>query len=120
MVYNVKYSVLILTAGERAVSLFDETKDTIVLMGQRLRRKRLQRNESQREFAARIGVSNRTLQRMEGGDCTIQLRHWAAALEILDRTEDLNQLLIEEEDLFAKYDAEKYIRQRASKIKGAA
>ena len=101
------------------MSLFDETKYTLVLMGQRLRQKRLQRNESQREFAARIGVSNRTLQRMEGGDCTIQLRHWAAALEILDRTEDLNQLLSEEEDLFAKYDAEKPLRQRASKIKGA-
>ena len=102
------------------MSLFDETKDSILQMGQRLRQKRLQRNESQREFAARIGVSNRTLQRMEGGDCTIQLRHWAAALEILDRTGDLDQLLIEEEDLFAKYDTVKPVRHRASKMKGAA
>ncbi len=99
------------------MSLFDESKDSIARMGQRLCQKRLQRNESQREFAARIGVSNRTLQRMEAGDYTIQLRHWAAVLEILDRTADLDQVLREEEDLFAKYGAEKPVRRRASKRK---
>jgi transcriptional regulator with XRE-family HTH domain len=96
---------------------FDETKEAIAQMGQRLRQKRLQRNESQHEFAARIGVSHRTLQRMEHGDETIQLKHWAAALEILDRTSDLDQLLKEEEDLFAKYEQGKSGRQRAGRAK---
>lgn len=99
------------------MSLFDETRHLVAEMGHRLRQQRLQRNESQHEFAARIGVSHRTLQRMEGGDCTIQLRHWAAALEILDRTAELNQLFKEEEDLFAKYDTARPERQRAGRAK---
>lgn len=99
------------------MSLFDETKEAIAQMGYRLRQRRLQRNESQHEFAARIGVSHRTLQRMESGDCTIQLKHWAAVLEILDRVTDLDQILKEEEDLFAKYATMKPERQRASRGK---
>ena len=98
------------------MSLYDETKEALTQMGQRLRQKRLQRNESQHEFAARIGVSHRTLQRMENGDYTIQMKHWAAALELLDRTSDLSQILKEEEDLFAKYTPERYVRQRASRV----
>ena len=99
------------------MSLYDETKEALTQMGQRLRQKRLQRNESQHEFASRIGVSHRTLQRMESGDYTIQIKHWAAALELLDRTPDLNQLLKEEEDLFAKYTTVGPVRQRAGRVK---
>jgi len=41
---------------------------------------------------------------MESGDPSIQIGKWVMALDILDRTEDIDLLLAPKEDLFAKYD----------------
>jgi transcriptional regulator with XRE-family HTH domain len=76
----------------------------LVKLGSRLRAERLRRNEPQRVFAARVGISIPTLRKMEPGDPTILVGYWAAALEILDRVEELDRLLGEPEDLFEKYD----------------
>jgi transcriptional regulator with XRE-family HTH domain len=76
----------------------------LVKLGSRLRAERLRRNEPQRVFAARVGISIPTLRKMEAGDPTILVGYWAAALEILDRVEELDRLLGEPEDLFEKYD----------------
>ena len=85
-------------------------------LGSRLRVERLRRNETQALFAARIGVSVPTLRKMESGDSTVLVGHWATALEILDRAGDLDAILAEPEDLFAKYDRMKTpARRRASK-----
>lgn len=85
-------------------------------LGLRLRAERLKRNESQATFAARIGVSVPTLRKMEGGDPTVTIGNWAAALDVLDRTKDLEVVLAEPEDLFAKYEQVKApVRLRASK-----
>jgi transcriptional regulator with XRE-family HTH domain len=85
-------------------------------LGLRLRAERLKRNESQSTFAARIGVSVPTLRKMEGGDPTVTIGKWAAVLDVLDRTKDLEAVLAEPEDLFAKYDnLNASPRQRASK-----
>lgn len=73
-------------------------------LGLRLRTERLKRNESQSTFAARIGVSVPTLRKMEGGDPTVTIGNWTAALDVLDRTKDLEAVLAEPEDLFAKYE----------------
>jgi len=72
-------------------------------LGARLRGVRLGRNESQAVFAARIGVSVPTFRKMESGDRTVLIGHWLTALEVLDRAGDLDSLLPETEDLFAKY-----------------
>ncbi len=88
-------------------------------LGSRLRNERLRRNESQAVFAARIGVSIPTLRKMESGDTTVLIGHWAAALDILDRSGDLDAILAEPEDLFARYEtmnAPK--RRRASRRSG--
>jgi hypothetical protein len=41
---------------------------------------------------------------MESGDSTVLVGHWATALDVLDRVGDLDAILAETEDLFAKYD----------------
>ena len=84
-------------------------------LGIRLQSERLRRNESQEIFAARIGVSRPTLRKMESGDSKVLIGYWAAALDILDRTDDLDAILALPEDLFAKYDLSRssQTRQRA-------
>ena len=72
-------------------------------LGSRLREERIRRNETQALFAARIGVSVPTLRKMECGDPTVLIGYWATALEILDRTGDIDAILTPPEDLFAKY-----------------
>jgi transcriptional regulator with XRE-family HTH domain len=85
-------------------------------LGSRLRNERLRRNESQAVFAARIGVSAPTLRKMEVGDSTVLIGHWATALDVLDRTGDIDVILAETEDLFAKYEKTKTpVRRRASR-----
>lgn len=85
-------------------------------LGSRLRNERLRRNESQAVFAARIGVSAPTLRKMESGDATVLIGHWATALDVLDRAGDIDAILTETEDLFAKYEKSKTpVRKRASR-----
>jgi len=73
-------------------------------LGSRLRRERLRRNEAQTVFASRIGVSVPTLRKMESGDATVLVGHWITALDMLDRTGDIDGILAEPEDLFVKYE----------------
>ena len=97
----------------------DLVKDSLKALGNRLREERLRRNETQKIFAARIGVSVPTLYKMESGDHRVQLGHWAVALDLLGRRDDLNQLLNPKENLFAKYEqAQKPKRRRASRKGG--
>jgi len=85
-------------------------------LGARLRTERLHRNETQIRFAARIGVSHPTLRKMEAGDPTVQIGHWVSALDILDRSTDLDLILAASEDLFAKYEqTKKTVRRRVSR-----
>ena len=97
----------------------DLVKDCLKALGNRLREERLRRNETQKVFAARIGVSVPTLYKMESGDHRVQLGHWAVALDLLGRRDDLNQLLNPKENLFAKYEqGQKPKRRRASRKGG--
>jgi transcriptional regulator with XRE-family HTH domain len=84
-------------------------------LGFRLRGERLKRNDSQSVFAARVGVSVPTLRKMEAGDPTVMIGNWVSALDVLERVKDLNAVLAEPEDLFAKYDQNTSPRHRASK-----
>ena len=62
-------------------------------LGERLKEARLERNESQQRFAARLGMSVPTLRKMEKGDPTVSVGSWAQALWLLDRVEDLEKVL---------------------------
>jgi hypothetical protein len=53
---------------------------------------------------------------MEGGNSTVTIGSWATALDVLDRTRDLDAVLAEPEELFAKYEhLNTALRRRASK-----
>lgn len=87
-------------------------------LGTRLRGERLRKNESQALFAARIGISVPTLRKMESGDPTVQIGYWTTALDVLDRARDLDAILGEPEDLFAKYGQLKSQQRRRASKKG--
>ena len=89
----------------------------LAALGTRLKAERLQKNEIQKVFAARIGVSVPTLTKMEKGDSTVSVGHWAAALRVLGREKDLQHLLAPSEDLFERYEKQQQpkSRQRASR-----
>mgnify|MGYP005856349197 CR=1 FL=1 len=90
--------------------------DKLKALGERLRVERLKRNESQKVFAARLGISVPTLYKMESGDHRVQFEHWAMALDVLGCAEDIDPLLMPKENLFAKFEhAQKPKRQRASR-----
>ncbi len=93
--------------------------DSLKALGARLREERLKRNETQKVFASRIGVSVPTLYKMESGDHRVQFGHWAMALDVLGYAEDIDRLLMPKENLFAKYEqTQKPKRQRASRKGG--
>ncbi len=60
-----------------------EEKDLLILLGQRLRSRRLQRDEKQLSMAARIGVSVPTYRKMEQGDPSAALGYWVRAIRLL-------------------------------------
>lgn len=90
----------------------------LIKLGHRLKRSRLNRNDPQKEFAFRIGVSIPTLYKMEQGDPSISIGKWVKTLDILDRLDGMDCLLAPKESLFEKYNQQKKIkiRQRARKI----
>jgi transcriptional regulator with XRE-family HTH domain len=88
----------------------------LLRLGRRLRDARLRRNEPQREFAVRLGVSIPTLRKMETGDPSVSIGVWVEALDLLDRLSDIEQLLAIEPSLLEQYDqSKKKPRQRASR-----
>lgn len=91
--------------------------DELSALGTRLKAERLQKNETQKIFAARIGVSVPTLTKMEQGDPSVSLGHWVAALRVFGREKDLQLLLSPQDDLFKQYEKQQQRknRQRASR-----
>lgn len=70
------------------------------LLGERLRERRFKANETQADFAARLGVSVPTLRRMENGDLNTAIRYWVEAIGILGHGKEINELLREQRSLF--------------------
>ncbi len=91
--------------------------DELSALGARLKAERLLKNETQQTFAARLGVSVPTLNKMEKGNPSVSIGHWTAALRLLGREKDLQFVLSPQEDLFKRYEEKQqtYIRQRASR-----
>ncbi|MBF0229020.1 MAG: helix-turn-helix transcriptional regulator [Desulfamplus sp.] len=81
-------------------------------LGKRLKQARLERNDPQKEFAFRIGISIPTLYKMEHGDPSISIGVWVKALSILGRHDELDRLISPKESLFEQYEAEKKRRKR--------
>lgn len=93
-----------------------EAGRALALLGGRLRRARLARNDSMAVFAQRIGISERTVRAMERGQATVQVGTWLEALWVLDELTGLEHLLEEREGLLDRARREESVphRQRAS------
>jgi len=96
--------------------------EKILELGLRLKSARLRRNDPQKEFAYRIGVSIPTLYKMEHGDPSISVGKWVKALGILGRLDDLDKLIAPQESLADRYAASRkvHMRQRARRTKGSS
>jgi transcriptional regulator with XRE-family HTH domain len=70
------------------------------LLGERLRETRIKAEQTQGDFAARIGVSVPTLRRMERGDPNTSIRYWVEAIGILGQGKAVHELLREQRSLF--------------------
>jgi transcriptional regulator with XRE-family HTH domain len=75
-------------------------KSPLTELGLRLRTRRLEKNETQARFAARLGVSVPTLRKMEQGEASCTIGHWLQALVILGAEQDMDWLLHEPASLF--------------------
>ena len=67
-------------------------------LGENLAIARKRRHEPRREWAARIGVSEPTLMRMEQGDPSVSMGIYATALWLLGRAQDIAGLAAPELD----------------------
>lgn len=72
----------------------------LTLLGERLRGWRIRAEQTQDDFAARIGVSVPTLRRMEKGDPNTAIRYWVEAIGVLGRGKDVQDILREQRSLF--------------------
>jgi transcriptional regulator with XRE-family HTH domain len=88
-------------------------------LGRRLKTRRLARNDTMAVFAQRLGMSAGTLRAMEHGVATVQIGAWVKALWVLDRLDDLNGVLAQQESLLEQARAPRLrARQRASRRAG--
>ncbi len=93
-----------------------ESKEKIIQLGKRLRENRLDCDEAQERFAARLGVSVPTLRKMENGDPTVKIGTWIEALWLLNRLSDVDSVLKKDQTLFDEGETKQIKkRQRATK-----
>lgn len=82
-------------------------------LGSDIERARLRRNMSQEMLAERIGVSVRTIQRMEQGYSGMAVQHLVRALHVFGELERLNQLLDSAQDTIGLMLADDKLPRRA-------
>ncbi|HEN47313.1 MAG TPA: XRE family transcriptional regulator [Mizugakiibacter sp.] len=73
-------------------SITEKESKSVIALGERLRIRRIDRGDTQAKFAARLGVSIPTYQRMERGDPGVALGHWVRALRLLGGLEAFDGL----------------------------
>ena len=85
------------------------------ILGNRLRDLRLGRDETQEVFAARIGISRQSYNKMENGAPTTPIGHWLIASALLQRLDSWDGVLAESVNLFERFERQKTKRKRASR-----
>jgi transcriptional regulator with XRE-family HTH domain len=96
-------------------------KEALELLGERLKRERLRRNQTQTEAAKWAGVARNTFAKLEAGDGSIQLRVLARVLSQLGFIERLPHC-VPDSPLAIDFDEESRLaeRQRARPSKAKA
>lgn len=106
--------VYVMTKSSLALtSLPPEATNALTILGEHLALARVRRNESQRQWSMRVGVSVPTLIRMERGDPSVSIGVYATALWLLGLSESLSEIAAPAKDLRAlEADVRKVIRTR--------
>lgn len=81
-------------------------------LGKRVRDLRLERNERQEDFAARLGISIPTLRKIEQGDPSVAIGTWLDTIWLLDRLGDLAQVLSAGKSLFDQWERQQRPRRK--------
>jgi len=76
-------------------SINESEHSSLVNLGERLKRRRLQAREPQARAAARLGVSLPTYRKLEKGDPSAQIGTWVRALRLYGSLDPLDALLPE-------------------------
>jgi DNA-binding XRE family transcriptional regulator len=82
-------------------------------LGADLERARLRRSMSQEMLAERIGVSTKTVQRMEQGYAGIAVQHLARAMQVFGELSRIEQLMDTAQDAIGLMLADSKLPQRA-------
>lgn len=101
-------------------SLPPEVTASLATLGEQLALARLRRQESQKQWAARLGVSAPTLIRLEKGDPTVSMGAYATALWLLGLSNGLAELAEPAKDMrVLESDVRQARRLRASRTRRA-
>lgn len=97
----------------------DDEKIELKNLGNRLKNARLERDDSQKKFAFRLGISIPTLHKMENGHPNVAIGTWIKALAVLGKLNELDGLIAPRQSLAARFASFKKTgsRMRASKGK---
>lgn len=90
----------------------DQVPNFLKQLGQRLKQARLEREDSQKDFAFRVGVSIPTLQKMESGSPQVAIGTWVKALDILGRVQELDHLIAPEKSLAERFETHQKVAAR--------
>lgn len=102
-------------------SLPPEVAGALLTLGERLALARLRRRESQKQWAARLGVSVPTLIRMERGDPSVRMGVYATALWLAGMSGELAELADPAKDRLAlEADVRKASRLRAARTRASS
>jgi len=92
--------------------LSDNQKLSLKKLGRRLKTARIELNDPQKEFAFRLGVSIPTLYKMEKGNSKVSIGTWVRALDILNKLDELNNLIAPQKSLAERYESLQKIKNR--------
>jgi transcriptional regulator with XRE-family HTH domain len=96
----------------------NQVRALLLELGRRLRRSRLERNDTMAIFAERLGIAERTVRAMERGAPTVQIETWLNALWLLNQLHLLDALLQPRGSVLDRIQAQqKPQKQRASRRK---
>ena len=90
----------------------NESMNSLARLGHQLRELRLERNDRQSDFAARLGVSIPTLRKLEQGDPTVAIGTWIDAIWLVGRLDHLAKVLEPTSSLFDQWEKQRQPKAR--------
>ena len=89
------------------LTINEDEQAILANLGERLKQRRLERNDRQSDAAARLGVSLGTYRKMEAGHPSIPIGYWLRMIRLYGDLESLDEALAEKKSLFDRIESEK-------------